>query len=102
MVYRQGDVMLFPVDRKTGRAVKQWVEDYSAVLAAGRTSGNPHTLEGLFDLYENENGDRFAEVVEECELKHPEHAALKVEPGLYRVIRQQVYDGRGGTRIVID
>lgn len=102
MVYRQGDVLLFPVARKVGRAVKQWVEDYQAVLASGRTSGNPHALEGLFDLYENEDGLRYAEVVEECELTHPEHATLKIEPGLYQVIRQQVYDGMGGTRIVID
>lgn len=88
-IYRQGDVLLVPVDG-VPKGAKQ-VRPKRAVLAEGEVTGHVHELiGGEVDLY-GEAEAIFARIMQTTELRHAEHATLAIEPGVYRVIRQTEY-----------
>lgn len=95
-MYRQGDVLLVPVD-KVPKGLKQVPREQGRiVLAHGEATGHAHVLEGgeveflATDLEEMEG--RFARVLEESELVHDEHDTITVPPGDYEVRRQREYE----------
>jgi hypothetical protein len=89
--YRQGDVLLVrrqdrklhdtaPVPRHHGRII----------LAEGEATGHAHAIDSPdATLLEGDEGERYLRVDAPCDLVHEEHAAIVLEPGLYRVIRQR-------------
>lgn len=125
-MYRQGDVLLIPVDRDLFTEMARKLVVPSVVLALGEQTGHSHTLEGevaLFDVgavvAQRPDGVtirrlrrperitpaaiRFVEVLREgCELKHQEHGAHAIPPGLYEVVRQRVYEAEDRTAYVAD
>lgn len=94
--YRQGDVLLIPIDKIPPR-VHESVERVEGrlVLAEGEATGHAHTIvdesaelvtpEGAAELYLLVHGTKPVELV------HQEHDTIPVEPGAYRVVRQREY-----------
>jgi hypothetical protein len=62
------------------------------ILAEGEATGHAHAVDSpeaaLLELAE---GERYLRVDAPCDLVHEEHAAIVLDPGLYRVIRQREY-----------
>jgi hypothetical protein len=125
-MYRQGDVLLVPVDRDLFAAEPQHkLVVHSVVLALGEQTGHSHVLEGEVALYDagfridqrdgtsrprlkrpetiTPEAIRFVEVLREgCSLIHQEHGAHVIPPGLYQVVRQRVYEAEDRAAYVAD
>jgi hypothetical protein len=97
-MYRQGDVLIVPVD-----AIPEGVEPIArendrVVLAHGEATGHAHAIRGdraalfrdpmLAAIFMHVAGD--ASVT----LEHDEHATIDLPPGNYRIVRQREYDPR--------
>ena len=90
---RQGDVLLVrvsklppqakPVGRKGAKRI---------ILAEGEATGHAHAIEtDTAKLLEDALGRRFLIVTKAEQLVHEEHDTLRIEPGIWRVVRQQEY-----------
>lgn len=88
---RQGDVALVRVRLipKEARAIKR---NGVIVLAHGEATGHAHTIaEPSVELYERD-GVMYLRVHDGgAVVEHQEHAAITVEPGIYKVQRQCEY-----------
>jgi hypothetical protein len=94
-MYRQGDVLLAPVERVPKRARSVVRDDGRLVLAVGEATGHAHLVEGDSALVSDPaDGERFLRVRRESRLVHDEHEALVLVAGDYRVVRQREYTGR--------
>lgn len=105
--YRQGDVLLIPVDDIPNGAKKVQRDNGRVILAYGEVTGHAHAITvpgadkfrvrtdvGGGPINLRDMSPRIAEylrVREEAELKHEEHATIKVPPGNYRVAIQREY-----------
>ena len=109
----QGDVQFYKVDTLPDNIKK--VE--KQFLAASEQSGSFHALFGNYDLYEAEDSSFVIDVKEECILNHSleqhlqgvsfnnaieipkkDHRHSVIEPGIYRVGIQQVFNPLAGVR----
>lgn len=119
LTIRQGDVALVQVDKlPTGLTLVEGQES-KIVLAWGEVTGHHHRIEdhvahqaraaerpGAADeiaeatiaraqtrarLWRAENGDRFLEVRETVTLRHEEHTAHTLPPGIYKLPTQVEY-----------
>lgn len=93
-MYRQGDILLVPVEEIPEDLKQVPKEQGRIVLAHGEATGHAHVLEGkaeflAADLEEMEG--RFARVLEDAELVHDEHDTIKIPAGDYEVRRQREY-----------
>lgn len=92
--YRQGDVLLEKVEFDA-RALPHSVvprEGDRIILAHGEQTGHAHAIaEREAELIQLENGERFLVSERGISLRHEEHAAIKLPPGTYRVVRQREY-----------
>lgn len=89
---RQGDVLLLRVARRPAGVRKVVREDGRVVLAHGEATGHAHTIASPeAELYEAGGGDRYLEVREPVSLRHQEHEAIGLAPGVYRVRLQREY-----------
>ena len=93
-MYRQGDVLLVPIDKLPGNPgpVQQRDDQRRIVLAEGEATGHAHAIgDARARLYGADLGRRFLKVLAEggVELTHEEHATIRLPRGLYRVIRQR-------------
>jgi len=77
-IYRQGDVLLVPVDEVPESAKR--INPKRAVLAEGEVS-----------LFQDKAEVIFTQIMEATELRHAEHATQTIEPGIYRIVRQREY-----------
>lgn len=84
---RQGDVLLTPV-AKLPKGAKPQTHDGPAVLAYGEVTGHAHTVE-RGQLYTDGEGLTYLTVEELTEVRHQEHGAIALDPGVYRVTRQR-------------
>lgn len=85
-IYQQGDVLLKRRDKlprgtkKRKRAARGWV------VAEGEATGHAHVFEGEgVELREDERGVIWVKVSERSALKHEEHHAQTIAPGVYEV-----------------
>lgn len=103
---RQGDVQLQPVERVPAGCTQIPADGGRIVLAHGEVTGHAHAiydhaadaLQGhdaapggtgsKARLWRARNGERYLEVVEPVTLKHEEHTAHKLPPGVYWLPRQ--------------
>ena len=101
--YRQGDVLLLKTrnqDLDEARAVPR--DHGRIILAEGEATGHAHAIDSSeAELLEVEEGERYLRVDAPCDLVHEEHAAIALDPGLYRVVRQREY-GPGVAEYVRD
>jgi hypothetical protein len=94
LLFRQGDILLRPVQTipPTARAVPR--DNGRVVLAYGETTGHAHAIDApeieatLLSVNENL---RFLRLMADVDLVHEEHATLHVPMGVYQVIRQRVW-----------
>lgn len=97
MPYRQGDVGLRAI-----KALPDGAEPVDnagrIVLAHGEVTGHAHAVDATkareFTMRDAGNSvRRFLEVVSGgAEVKHEEHAAIPIPPGIYEIVQQSEYD----------
>lgn len=104
--YRQGDILLVPVEKIPEGLTEIPRQNGCIVLAEGEVTGHLHMIEApevtflATDLEEIEG--RFLKVEAESALTHPEHGTIDLEPGSYEVVRQREYTEVGGVSMVAD
>lgn len=102
-LWRQGDVLIQRVESvpPSARVLKR------AVLASGDTTGQRHQVKDrraarLHAVGEGRETQLFLEVTDdEARVVHPEHGAVCLPRGVYRVWRQREFDDRA-VRFVSD
>ena len=100
---RQGDVMLRPVTEVPQGAKQIGRQDGRVILAEGEVTGHHHAIRDAGVALLESDGRRFVSVADGgAELKHEEHATIKIEPGLYEVVIQREYDDAEEWRRVAD
>lgn len=96
-VYRQGDVLLERVDDlPDGLGTERLpAERGRVVLAYGESTGHFHSVPDddgeMVQVATAERIDRYLRIRSATRLTHQEHAAIDLEPGLYRVRIQSEY-----------
>ena len=101
--YRQGDVFIEAIASLPRGCIG--VEHHGMiVLAYGEATGHTHAITVKEDDVKLlELGDeRFLEVKSPAVLRHEEHSAVVIEPGVYRVVRQREYSKIDEYRTVSD
>jgi len=96
-IYRQGDILLVPINftPRNTKAVKR--ENGKLILAHGEITGHHHAFGTDVRNVELVTADEAAELyllvhgTEYAPLTHQEHATIPVAPGSYRVRRQVEY-----------
>ena len=92
--YRQGDVLVIPVDKIPDGLVKT----KQVRLANGEVTGHHHSIldDTTIGYGATEDGlTEYFEVTEETELTHQEHAAIVHVPNKYRSVIQTEYTPSG-------
>jgi hypothetical protein len=98
VIFRQGDVLLTLVAALPSGA-KDVTPDNRIVLAHGEVTGHAHAVyepltkdapKGKARMWDA-GAERFLQVVEHTALKHEEHAAIPLPPGVYKVTQQREY-----------
>lgn len=89
--YRQGDVLIESTALSAVPAALEIPMAGRVVLALGEVTGHAHAIypetantplpAKLWDA----GAERFLQVLERCTLRHEEHAAITLDPGIYRV-----------------
>jgi len=91
-MYRQGDVLLIPVNKVP--ANKKMVERVGGrlILAEGEATGHAHAISNQHaSMYATAIGV-FLMLEKAAELLHEEHGKIDLPVGNYQVIRQREYD----------
>ena len=87
-MYRQGDVLIVPVNVNTDHANNP----NRIVLAHGEATGHAHTIEDKTTfLFNGPNGEVYIDATEHTEIHHQEHDTIPLPPGTYRIVRQREY-----------
>jgi hypothetical protein len=108
-MYRQGDVLVIPVESIPERLDPVGLENGRVVLAHGEVTGHAHAIKAegaalfrdpkLMAVFMRVSGD--APVA----LEHDDHGTIMIPPGKYQVVRQREYSPgavRGAFRYVVD
>lgn len=92
MLYRQGDVLIVPVKSIPKGAKPVPRENGRVILAHGEVTGHAHALlERNVNMVEKDMR-RFLEIAGGgASVVHEEHGTIKLDAGLYEVIRQREY-----------
>jgi hypothetical protein len=113
--YRQGDVLLVPIDALPAELTPVPREKGRVILAHGEVTGHAHAIvDDRAELFGTPNAEGgLISIVEAgelyllvhgdkpVELVHDEHSTIAVEPGAYKRIRQREYAPEA-TRLVAD
>lgn len=122
-MYRQGDVLLIQVKALPKDAKEVATKEARVVLAYGEVTGHAHAFYpevaerpiGILDRIAGKkpandakpallvkewsaDAERYIQALEKTELRHEEHSAIAVEPGVYKVVRQREYDEMAAMR----
>ena len=104
-MYRQGDVLIVPVDEVPPHLKPVPAENGLAILAHGEAPGHRHAIaDPRVSLFGGPPG-LFMQVLGDAPvaLEHAEHATIAVPPGNYRIVRQREYQpGLALSRMVCD
>lgn len=98
--YRQGDVLLIPVDDVPAGSVEETTSDSRVVLAFGEVTGHAHAIDSLMAKTFQNGEQRFLVVTDGAVLRHEEHSPLFLKPGAYRVQLQREYEPAGFRRVI--
>lgn len=88
---RQGDVFLIRVSSLPPGATREKAADSDIVLAHGEATGHAHRVSAAHASMYAWQGDRLIEVKKDTDLTHEEHGALRLSPGIYKVVIQREY-----------
>lgn len=98
--YRQGDVLLIPVDVVPDGAVQEAPDGERVVLAYGEVTGHAHAIDVALAKTFHTGEQRYLLVADGAVLRHEEHSPLTLQPGAYRVQLQREYEPAGFRRVV--
>jgi hypothetical protein len=93
-MYRQGDVLIVPVDSIPGNLAPVARENGRIILAHGEATGHAHAIraEGAALLRDAGPMAVFLTVTgESAALEHDGHDTIMLPPGSYRILRQREY-----------
>jgi hypothetical protein len=95
-MFRQGDVLLIPTsDRIPQDAKPEQPESGRMILMHGEATGHAHAvLERDATIRSRGTGmtmERWLDVHKATSVVHEEHAAIPLQPGVYRILRQREY-----------
>lgn len=92
-MFRQGDVLIIPVDSIPEKTTREKMDKRKRyVLAEGEATGHAHAVRGKDAvLVMAADGRRFLSVMNPTQVRHEEHGAIDLAPGHYEVIRQVEY-----------
>lgn len=99
---RQGDVLLLPVDSLPDGMVDTTPKEGRVVLMEGEATGHAHAFyDGGVRVYKAPKATRptYLRVVETALLRHEEHGAAKVPPGIYKIPQQVEYTPKELVRV---
>lgn len=101
--FRQGDVLLQPVDVLPADAVEMKVKG-RVVLRYGEATGHAHAFYGrnTVRLFETPRKERFLRVVKVDALSHEEHSKINAPPGLYQLPTQTEWTDQDEPIVVAD
>jgi hypothetical protein len=88
---RQGDVFIERCRTPEGGLEPVPPEGGRVILAHGEATGHAHALPMAGAALFARGAERFLRVVRTTELRHDEHAPIRLTPGTYRVTRQREY-----------
>lgn len=95
-MYRQGDVLLIPVNDLPENLSEVPRENGRLILAHGEATGHAHAVTSREAvLLESLTGDRYLSLSKSTILTHEEHAHPELPAGNYRVVRQREYTPAG-------
>lgn len=111
-MYRQGDVLLIPVDKIPSDAIKQKNQELT-ILAYGEKTGHMHGIKSK-EVQEFKQGeDRYFQIGKTVILSHglkkeieekikteKDHEAIKIPAGKYRLVHQREYTPEKIRRVV--
>src|SRR5438105_671155 len=103
--YRQGDVLLCPVDEIPPAAIPVPSEGDRVIVALGELTGHAHAFAGRAVRFFREagTGRSFFEIGEAgAALVHEEHDPIQVPQGHYELSRQREYTPKRRPRYVAD
>jgi hypothetical protein len=93
--YRQGDVLLIKLTEAEAQALGLSRRVRSTkdrvILARGEATGHSHSVDGAVAALDERRAERYLAVWAPAELTHEEHAAIRLDRGVYRVVRQREY-----------
>lgn len=105
--FRQGDVLLIRV-KELPKNCREVQESGDVILAHGEVTGHAHRIRMPLPLLNpitaqpepehrpvkvwDAGAERFIQVLEKTALTHEEHSPVKLDVGVYRVVRQREYD----------
>jgi len=94
-MFRQGDVLIVPIERMPCGLQRLACANDCVVLAYGEATGHAHaiTAAGVALFRDPEREAMFMQVAgaSPAALEHPEHGTIHIPPGDYRIIRQREY-----------
>lgn len=97
MMHRQGDLLLV----KVKALPKGLTKKQNNVFAYGEVTGHSHRLKTKeLVTYEDSNGDVYADLAKSTELIHEEHNPIKLDAGVWQVIRQREYSPSENRRVL--
>ena len=100
--YRQGEVLIFGVDKKTKqcRYQKDWHKKRGYrqvpdnVIIEGELAGHKHeVVNGKLYDHPDKKDIMILEAGENCVIKHPEHKPISMPKGTYEIKIQREFDG---------
>jgi hypothetical protein len=90
--YRQGDVLVTPIDSIPNDAKPVKTVNGQHILAYGEATGHMHSVREEMAEFLGVGERRFLKVKEPTQMVHAEHSALVLEPGTYEVkIQEEVW-----------
>lgn len=90
-MFRQGDVIVIPVQEIPEAATPVERDNGRVILAYGEVTGHAHAITNRMAKYFEEEGQNFLELAEPATLDHEEHDTIHLPAGKYQVIRQREY-----------
>lgn len=93
-MYRQGDVLLVEHTDSLRSPVALPRENGRIVLAHGEFTGHAHAISDMSAgiVRDRRSGSRILQVVaDSVNLRHEEHAPIKIPQGTYRIVRQREF-----------
>lgn len=93
--YRQGDVLLIPVESVPQDAIQESPDGSRVVLAYGELTGHAHAMNPQVAVTFQRGQERYLDVKDGAVLRHEEHSPLTLDQGVYRVVIQREYEPAG-------
>jgi hypothetical protein len=90
-LYRQGDVGIVRVARLPKGAKAKPRENGRIVLAYGEVTGHAHAITAEVATEYELGGDVYVKADGELEVRHEEHGAITLSPGIYKILHQREY-----------